>query len=203
MAEPVRHRQTKGAETDMCDLPPPRHISTLRTRSGPCVDSRTAGLKSQVEQFRHRRHRLRCRYELRIGESTVLERRAVGLEPGKPEITGRTSLRICRNRHELVIGSEHSARLRSPEYVVFDDMRIRVRVSQEAQCGGSLACATVLRPHEDIVADRVVVELMAALRRGLARNKPAVRIGSTDAVLGATDHIVLFSIRMSWIEAAR
>jgi hypothetical protein len=26
----VRHRQTKGAETDMFDLQPPRHISTLR-----------------------------------------------------------------------------------------------------------------------------------------------------------------------------
>ena len=29
MAEPLRHRQTKGAETDMLSLPPPRHISTL------------------------------------------------------------------------------------------------------------------------------------------------------------------------------
>jgi len=29
-AEPVRHRQTKGAVTDMFDLQPPRHISTLR-----------------------------------------------------------------------------------------------------------------------------------------------------------------------------
>jgi Acyl-CoA dehydrogenase, N-terminal domain len=29
-AEPVRHRQTKGAATDMFDLQPPRHISTLR-----------------------------------------------------------------------------------------------------------------------------------------------------------------------------
>jgi hypothetical protein len=30
MAEPVRHRQTKRAATDMFDLQPPRHISTLR-----------------------------------------------------------------------------------------------------------------------------------------------------------------------------
>jgi hypothetical protein len=30
MAEPVRHRQTKGAATDMFDLQPPRHIPTLR-----------------------------------------------------------------------------------------------------------------------------------------------------------------------------
>jgi hypothetical protein len=27
-AEPLRHRQTKEAETDMFGLPPPRHIST-------------------------------------------------------------------------------------------------------------------------------------------------------------------------------
>ena len=29
MDEPLRHRQTKGAETDMPGLPPPRHIPTL------------------------------------------------------------------------------------------------------------------------------------------------------------------------------
>src|SRR6202051_2248062 len=29
MVEPLRHRQTKGAGTDMCYLKPPRHISTL------------------------------------------------------------------------------------------------------------------------------------------------------------------------------
>jgi hypothetical protein len=29
MVEPVRHRQTKEAATDMFDLQPPRHISTL------------------------------------------------------------------------------------------------------------------------------------------------------------------------------
>ena len=29
MVEPLRHRQTKGAETDMSGLPPPRHIPTL------------------------------------------------------------------------------------------------------------------------------------------------------------------------------
>src|SRR5262249_60276001 len=36
-AGPVRHRQTKGAATDMFDLPPLRHISTLRTNeeAGP------------------------------------------------------------------------------------------------------------------------------------------------------------------------
>ena len=29
MAEPLRHRQTKEAATDMFSLQPPRHISTL------------------------------------------------------------------------------------------------------------------------------------------------------------------------------
>ena len=29
MADPLRHRQTKGAATDMVDLRPPRHIPTL------------------------------------------------------------------------------------------------------------------------------------------------------------------------------
>jgi hypothetical protein len=33
MVEPLRHRQTKGAETDMFDLQLPRHISTLPTAS--------------------------------------------------------------------------------------------------------------------------------------------------------------------------
>ena len=34
MVEPLRHRQTKGAETDMFDLQLPRHISTLPLTTG-------------------------------------------------------------------------------------------------------------------------------------------------------------------------
>jgi hypothetical protein len=34
MVEPLRHRQTKGAATDMFHLPPPRHISTLPKTEG-------------------------------------------------------------------------------------------------------------------------------------------------------------------------
>jgi hypothetical protein len=37
MAEPVRHRQTKGAATDMFDLQPPRHIPTLPR---PCENAK-------------------------------------------------------------------------------------------------------------------------------------------------------------------
>jgi len=34
MVEPLRHRQTKGAATDMFYLKPPRHISTLPAKRG-------------------------------------------------------------------------------------------------------------------------------------------------------------------------
>ena len=35
MAEPLRHRQTKEAATDMFSLQPPRHISTLHEAAVP------------------------------------------------------------------------------------------------------------------------------------------------------------------------
>ena len=35
MVEPLRHRQTKEAETDLSDLQPPRHISTLPIAAMP------------------------------------------------------------------------------------------------------------------------------------------------------------------------
>jgi hypothetical protein len=37
MAELLRHRQTKGAETDMVSLTPPRHTSTLREAAIHCA----------------------------------------------------------------------------------------------------------------------------------------------------------------------
>src|ERR1700737_5043527 len=36
MVEPLRHRQTKGAATDMFYLMPPRHISTLGPSAAGC-----------------------------------------------------------------------------------------------------------------------------------------------------------------------
>ena len=49
MVEPLRHRQTKGAATDMFNLTPPRHISTLHFSEvvRPAVDVRSWG-KSEV-----------------------------------------------------------------------------------------------------------------------------------------------------------
>ena len=35
MVEPLRHRQTKGADTDMLSLTSPRHVSTLRNGHVP------------------------------------------------------------------------------------------------------------------------------------------------------------------------
>src|SRR5258708_39514809 len=47
MVEPLRHRQTKGAGTDMCYLKPPRHISTLPSK-GEILASRCFPLGPQT-----------------------------------------------------------------------------------------------------------------------------------------------------------
>lgn len=55
MVEPLRHRQTKGAATDMFYLMPPRHISTLpildfpRTERMSSLLSRTDILRSDAK----------------------------------------------------------------------------------------------------------------------------------------------------------
>ena len=41
MVEPLRHRQTKEAETDIFDLKPPRHTSTLPKTGGFPVSTAT------------------------------------------------------------------------------------------------------------------------------------------------------------------
>ena len=64
MVEPLRHRQTKEAETDMFDLQPPRHISTLpvsTVRSMPQYvrsrgQSRSAELTLEATRLTHKRH---------------------------------------------------------------------------------------------------------------------------------------------------
>jgi hypothetical protein len=40
MVEILRHHQTKGVETDMFDLKPPRHTSTLPNESSLCAVER-------------------------------------------------------------------------------------------------------------------------------------------------------------------
>ena len=59
MVEPLRHRQTKGAETDMPGLPPPRHFPTLPV------------YREDVEDFHAGLH---------ANERQPLRRRAVGVE---------------------------------------------------------------------------------------------------------------------------
>src|SRR6266851_5944053 len=47
MVEPLRHRQTKGAETDMPGLPPPRHFPTL-----PLLNASAKGFRRFLRRFR-------------------------------------------------------------------------------------------------------------------------------------------------------
>src|SRR5260221_14526142 len=57
MAEPLRHRQTKEAATDMFSLQPTRHISTLHIASFRCG----AKVQTRLEvkrTCRDRRHRI-------------------------------------------------------------------------------------------------------------------------------------------------
>jgi hypothetical protein len=46
----VRHRQTKGAATDMLSLPPPRHISTLPINDIGLADIELAAVKSLLSK---------------------------------------------------------------------------------------------------------------------------------------------------------
>ena len=48
MVEPLRHRQTKGAETDMLSLTPPRHVSTLPTPAVLWVSERRRSIAAKI-----------------------------------------------------------------------------------------------------------------------------------------------------------
>src|SRR3954452_972425 len=51
MVGPLRHRQTKGAETDMPGLPPPRHIPTLPIRGDTlCTSIGEAVIKPNINE---------------------------------------------------------------------------------------------------------------------------------------------------------
>src|SRR5271166_206865 len=58
MVEPLRHRRTKGAETDMLDLTPPRHTPTLLS---PAVRfASTVALALRLKGRGRVRSRARC-----------------------------------------------------------------------------------------------------------------------------------------------
>src|SRR6516164_9401345 len=78
MADPLRHRQTKGAATDMVDLTPPRHIPTL------------PGYRLHIRGLQRLAHRLRLRLERRqhVGRHQRACRQAEGgrIELRSPDI---------------------------------------------------------------------------------------------------------------------
>src|SRR5258708_37801234 len=70
MAEPLRHRQTKEAATDMFSLQPPRHISTLHKD----VAAHEAGCEAKrSDAFDHEQGKVAT------GSATALKRLALGL----------------------------------------------------------------------------------------------------------------------------
>ena len=54
--EPLRHRRTKGAETDMFNLQPPRHISTLPNEPAIIAVNKEA-IRVHVSESELRSHR--------------------------------------------------------------------------------------------------------------------------------------------------
>jgi len=74
MADPLRHRQTKGAATDMVDLTPPRHIPTLLQLGRFRRVLRTAGVAHEHQflpprlsgRYRFRKRPLYCQRKDRL-----------------------------------------------------------------------------------------------------------------------------------------
>jgi hypothetical protein len=64
MVEPVRHRQTKGAATDMFDLQPPRHTSTLPQAAFPRIHNERQSVQSPYRS-------VRC--QLPVGRMSMVE----------------------------------------------------------------------------------------------------------------------------------
>jgi hypothetical protein len=63
MVEPVRHRQTKGTGTDMFDLQPPRHTSTLHVSE---VALRPALVRYEVQTRQRRTREMTGRWQRRV-----------------------------------------------------------------------------------------------------------------------------------------
>jgi hypothetical protein len=53
MVEPLRHRQTKEAATDMFCLKPPRHISTLHLADNPTALANPASVRGTILIYRN------------------------------------------------------------------------------------------------------------------------------------------------------
>jgi len=132
MAEPVRHRQTKGAATDMFDLPPPRHISTLRNLMviDPTIAAhrgrlvKTTGDGFLVE-FASVVAALRCAVEV------------------QPEITGRDDNGPGDPRIEFRIGIHQGDIVVEDGDIFGDGVNVAARLEALAEPGGICVSARV------------------------------------------------------------
>src|ERR1700692_3960268 len=96
MVAPLRHRQTKEAETDMFDLQPPRHISTLHTASNRCG----AKVRTRSGQSGHAES---------VGLNPAYGRQIFFWTPGA--MNGSTTVQssqansgLCRRVHPVIVG---------------------------------------------------------------------------------------------------
>ena len=95
MVEPLRHRQTKGAETDMLDLTPPRHVSTLPIRD---IEFGSDDLPLRVDLTRS---------EVDPGSARIASRRDLR-RPGPSGAAGGRGRRRCSGSPSRA-GQRHSA----------------------------------------------------------------------------------------------
>jgi hypothetical protein len=132
MAEPLRHRQTKGAATDMFSLQPPRHIPTLPR---DLVDDRAVSRLGP---------RTRCGFMARRGGARVAgEAMAVGAERVMGEqllplpLTER-SAHLCVDMLRKVLGQRHvwtgSSRSRRRSIIIIRNEPCSPLHSAECSC---------------------------------------------------------------------
>ena len=100
MAEPLRHRQTKEAETDMPGLPPPRHIPTLPRE----LSMRMGAMRIWLDEHRFEPSSFACR-DSEYGVLVCLEFKIVRqAEEFAERFGGRAGGRLAAQLENAAIG---------------------------------------------------------------------------------------------------
>ena len=140
MVEPLRHRQTKGAETDMLDLTPPRHVSTLPIRD---IEFGSDDLPLRVDLTRS---------EVDSGFARIASRRDLR-RPGPSGAAGGRRRRRCSGSPSRA-GQRHSACQRaSRETCVLRTsrpFRVAVRLRRPLFLGGLVAADHARSPRKEL-----------------------------------------------------